>query len=54
MKEMIEAKRVGGRRIDIRPTQTNDMQSSRRRTVMRHVVKQWTDYITHIQTMTIR
>ena len=53
---MTETKRVGGKGIYVRPTQTNDMQSSRRRAVMRHAVRQSTGYITHayIQAMTIR
>ena len=53
---MTETKRVGGRGIDVRPTQTSDLQSCKWRAVMRHAVRQSTRYITHvyIQAVTIR
>ena len=39
MKEMTETKRVGGRGIDVQPIETNDMQSHKRRVVMRHAAR---------------
>ena len=56
MKGMTETKRVGGKGIDVRPIETGDMQSCKRRVVMQHTVKQNTGYITHAhaKAMTIR
>ena len=56
MKGMTETKRVGGKGIYMRPTWTSNMQSSRRKAVMRHAVRQSTGYITHvyIQVVTIK
>ena len=53
---MIETKRVGGKGIDVRPIETGEMQSCKRRVVMQHTVKQNTGYITHghAEAMTIR
>ena len=34
---------VGGKRIDVRPTQTSNMQSCRRRAVMQHTIRQCSD-----------
>ena len=50
MKGMTETKRVGGKGIGMRPTETGDMQSCRRRVVMQHTIKQNTGYIIHVHT----
>ena len=53
MKGMTETKRFGGKGIEVRPTWTSDMQSSKRRAIMRHAVRQSTGYITHVHTQTM-
>ena len=40
MKGMTETKRFGGKGIEVRPTWTSNMQSSRERAIMQHTVKQ--------------
>ena len=43
MKGMTETKRVGGKRIDVRPTWTNDMQSRKKRVLIQQVIKRSAD-----------
>ena len=54
MKGMTETKKVGGKGIYIRPTEIGDMQSRRKRAVMRHAVRQSTGYITHVYIQVVR